>query len=99
MQIIPIEDTPSQVVKVALAGQNCRIAIYQKSTGLFCDVFVNDAAVVVGALCLNLNKIMRAGYTGFVGDLFFQDGHGSADPSFPGLGSRFTLCYLEAGDQ
>lgn len=98
MLIIPIADTFSQTFKIQLANQNCQIALYQKSTGLYCDVSVNDAPIVVGAICQNMNRIMRAGYTGFVGDLFFQDTQGGLDPSSPGLGTRFVLGYLEASD-
>jgi len=98
MQTIPISDVYSQTLSAQLGGQNCKISIYQKSTGLFCDLYVSDALIIGGVLCLNLVRIVRDAYLGFVGDLFFMDGQGSADPVSPGLGSRYVLYYLEAGD-
>ncbi len=99
MQIIPIIDEPSQTLKAKLAGQNCVINLYQKSTGLFCDLYVSDALIVGGVICENLNRIVRSAYLGFTGDLMMMDTQGTDDPSTPGLGSRFLLCYLEASDQ
>lgn len=105
MQIIPISDTFSQTLSVTLAGQNCRINLYQKSTGLFCDLYVSDVAIVTGVICQNLNRIVRSLYLGFIGDLCFFDTQGSVtvpstglDPSSPGLGTRYLLCYLSTVD-
>jgi hypothetical protein len=98
MQIIPIIDTPSQTLSVQLAGQACKIALYQKSTGFYCDLSVNDVLIIGGVICENLNRIVRSAYLGFVGDLCFQDTQGTDDPSSPGLGTRFLFCYLEAAD-
>lgn len=98
MQIIPIVDAPSQTLAVQLAGQSCTINVYQKSTGLFLDLLVNDALIVGGVICENMNRIVRSLYLGFVGDLLFQDTQGESDPSTPGLGTRFVLCYLETSD-
>lgn len=98
MQIIPITDTYSQTLTVTLAGQSCRIAIYTKSTGLFCDIYVDDILIIGGVICLDRVKIVRGTYLGFIGDLMFSDTQGAADPVSPGLGSRFLLCYLGAND-
>lgn len=98
MQIIPLVDTYSQTLSVTLAGQSCRIALYTKSTGLFCDLYVNDVLIIGGVICQNLNRIARSLHLGFVGDLCFLDTQGKADPASPGLGARFLLCYLETSD-
>ena len=98
MQIIPIADTYSQTLTVTLAGLSCRIALYTKSTGLFCDLYVNDTLIIGGVICLDRVKIVRGAYLGFIGDLMFADIQGAAEPSSAGLGSRFMLCYLEVGD-
>ena len=98
MQIIPLQPTPSQVVTVSLANQACQIAVYQLSTGLFVDLSVNNALIIGGVLCENLNRIVRSLYLGFIGDLCFIDNQGDADPVYTGLGSRFSLAYLEASD-
>ena len=96
MLSIPILDVPSQTFQVQLSGQSCGINIYQKSTGLYCDVYVNDVLIVGGVLCLNLNLIVVDAYLGLIGDLVFYDNQGLNDPSTPGLGSRYQLLYLSA---
>jgi len=98
MQIVPIIDVVSQTLTITLGGQSCRIDLKTRSTGLFCDLYVNDALVIGGVACRNLTRIVIDAYLGFVGDLMFSDTQGTADPSAPGLGSRFLLFYLEAGD-
>jgi hypothetical protein len=98
MQIIPINDTYSQTITIQLANQACKINLYQKSTGLFCDLYVSNALIIGGVICQNLNRIVRDLYLGFIGDLFFQDTQGGSDPSSPGLGTRYLFCYLETSD-
>lgn len=98
MQIIPISDTFSQTLSVQLAGQNCTINLYQKTTGFYCDLFVNGSLLIGGVICQNLNRIVRSVYLGFIGDLCFFDTQGETDPISPGLGTRYLFIYLEASD-
>jgi hypothetical protein len=98
MQIIPLQPVPSQTVGAILANQTCTITVYQKRYGLFLDLYVGSTLIIAGALCQNLNRLVRSSYLGFVGDLAFIDNHGSADPVYTGLGSRYSLAYLEASD-
>lgn len=102
MMAIPLQAVASQVVSVALAGQACRINVYQKTTGLYLDLYVNDALIIGGVICQHANKIVRDAYLGFVGDLAFFDTQAGnqppLDPSYDGLGARFALMYLEASD-
>jgi hypothetical protein len=98
MLSVPIQATPSQTFSVTLGNQNCRINLYQRSTGLYCDLYVNDALIIGGVICLNANVIVRDGYLGFVGDLVFYDLQGGTDPVSTGLGARYILVYLEASD-
>ncbi|WP_409449594.1 phage baseplate plug protein [Acinetobacter sp.] len=98
MQQIPIQQTPSQVVSVILANQNCQISLYQKSTGIFFDLRVNDRPVVTTRLVRNTVPLVRQRYLGFVGDLIVMDMQGNKDPEYTGLGSRYMLYYLEATD-
>jgi hypothetical protein len=98
MLIIPLKAVPSQAVTASLGGQNCQVNVYQKSTGLFCDVYVSDVLIIGGVICQNLNRIVRSAYLGFLGDLFFFDQHGTDDPDYTGVGSRYLLYYLEVGD-
>jgi hypothetical protein len=98
MQIIPINDVASQTLTVQLGAQNCKINLYQRSTGLYCDVYVSDVLVIGGVICQNLNRIVRDLYLGFAGDIGFLDMQGADDPTSPGLGTRYVFCYLETTD-
>jgi len=91
--VIPIIATPSQKLSVVLAGQNCQINIYQKSTGLFADLFVNNAAIFTTKLCRDRLSMTGKQYFGFIGDLYFKDLMGANDPDFSGLGQRYILCH------
>ena len=98
MQIIPLQAVANQAVTVSLGGQNTQINIYQKLYGLFVDLYVLDTLLVAGTPALNLNRIVRSTYLGFIGDLIFLDTQGSDDPTYTGLGTRFHLAYLEASE-
>jgi hypothetical protein len=95
---IPVTPVPSQIFNVNLASQVCTIKIYQRSTGLFLDLYVAASLIVGGVICQDANRIVRDAYLGFVGDLAFYDTQGSDDPEYSGLGSRWVLCYLEVAD-
>lgn len=93
MQIVQLIAVPSQTVAVILNSQNCTINVYQKSTGLYLDLLVNDIALLTCVQCLNGNLIVRDEYLGFLGDLFFADMQGVNDPTFDGIGKRYFLAY------
>lgn len=98
MMTIPISALPSQTLHAVLAGQNCTINIYQKSTGVYLDLFVDSVAVVTCGICLDRANTVRYDYLGFVGGLVFADSQGVTDPDYTGFGSRYDLIYLEASD-
>ena len=98
MQIIPVDAIPNQTINVQLAGQNCTLNIYQKSTGLYMDVLVNGILIIGGVICQNLNRIVRSLYLGFIGDFCFIDTQGKTNPVFSGLGVQYVLAYLEVTD-
>lgn len=91
--LVPLSPTPSQTVTVQLGGQNCRLKVYQKSTGVYLDLYVDDVLAAGGCICQNGNAILRIGYTGFVGELAFVDTQGADDPDYTGFGTRFILAY------
>lgn len=95
---VPIQPVPSQQLSVVLAGQNCQIAIYQKSTCLFVDLNVNGVDVSVGIQAHDAVPLNPFTYSSFNGNLMFIDTQGSDDPSYSGLGSRFVLIYLTAAE-
>jgi len=98
MQIVPVQATENQSFQVNLNGQATQLNIYAKSTGLFMDVLVNNALIVSSVICEDHNRIVRDNYLGFVGDLCFIDQHGTNDPEYTGIGSRYLLYYLDSAD-
>jgi hypothetical protein len=95
---IPISATPSQSLSVQLAGQQCQIKIYAKSSGVFLDLSVNNTPIRTAVLCMDRVKLVRHPYLGFIGDMTFVDTQGKHDPDYTGFGSRYVLTYLEASD-
>ncbi|CAG4888007.1 phage baseplate plug family protein [Paraburkholderia saeva] len=98
MQLVPLSAVPSQRLSILLGGQNCQIKVYQKTTGVYLDLSVNDAPIVSGIVCRDRVVLVRDVYLGFIGDLSFFDTQGVSDPTYTGFGARFQLVYLEAGD-
>jgi len=94
MLYIPLQAVPSQLVNVTLSDQACQIAVYQLSTGMFVNLFVNNALVIGGVIAEDRNRIVRSKYLGFVGDLAFVDIHGKEDPVYTEIGTRYFLVYL-----
>lgn len=91
---IPLAAVPAQVLNVRLGTQPCRIAVRQKSTGMFLDLFVADRAIVLGVICLDRVYMIRDAYRGFIGDLAFVDTQGHSDPLFGGLSDRYKLLWV-----
>lgn len=99
MQTIPIKSVPNQVLTVMLTGQLTKIELSTSSDGLmYASIYLNDAAIVTGVICQNLNRLIRDAYHGFAGDLAFYDTQGSNDPTYDGLGVRYQLTYLTAAE-
>lgn len=98
MQTVPIQAIPAQTLQVVLGGQNCQISVSQKTQGVFVDVSVDDVDIVVGVLAHDAVPLICREYVEFIGNLLFIDTQGSDDPSYSGMGSRFTLNYLTAAE-
>lgn len=102
VQVVPIQPNPNQTVQVVLSNQACTLNIYQKSTGLFMDVLVDDVLIIGGVICQNLNRIVRSLYLGFIGDFAWVDVQGTVDangiavgtdPVYTGFGTQYFLIY------
>lgn len=93
--VIPVQPVPYQTLNVVLNGTFIRLDLYERSTGLYLNLYLNDVLVVAGAICQNQNPILHAPYLGLGGDLFFMDLQGSDDPLSSGLGTRFILIFAE----
>ncbi|MDE2434742.1 MAG: hypothetical protein KGM49_00645 [Sphingomonadales bacterium] len=90
---IPLIARPSQTVTVQLGTLNSRIKVYQKRTGLYLDLHVNNRAVVLGVLCRDRVYLLRGIDPTFQGDLCFVDTQGLDDPVYSGLADRFQLLW------
>ena len=92
--IVPLLTVPAQAITCTLNDQPCSINVYQRTTGLYVDVGVNDRLIIAGVIALDRIKIVRDVYLGFVGDLAFWDSQGTSDPDWTGLNSRYFLGYF-----
>jgi len=96
---VPLAAVPSQQLSITLDGQNCLIAVYQKTTGLYFDMQFNGVPFTSTVRCLNRARLCEdRQYLGFVGDFLFFDTQGDSDPTFDGLDGRYMLVYLQAAD-
>lgn len=94
MQIVPLNQTAAQSLNISLNNQSCGLSVYQKQTGLYLDLTINDLIIVQGAICLDRNLIVRSQYLGLSGDLAFVDTQGTSDPFYTGFTTRWILVYL-----
>lgn len=95
---IPLQAVPSQALSVNLDGQSCYIAVYQRYTGLYLDLYLDSTLIIAGVICQHLNPIVMEAYRGFSGDLTFYDTQGSSDPDYTGLADRWQFVYLSASE-
>jgi hypothetical protein len=102
MMTIPLRAVPNQVVTFVIGSQNQQnqVNVYQKSIGMFLDLYVNEEPVLSAVLCRNLTPLVINSYIGFpTGDLIFVDTLGlNADPLYTGLGTRWFLLYVAPSD-
>lgn len=91
---IPLQSVENQTVTVLLNNQNCQINIYQKSTGVYLDLFKDNNAIVTTRLCVDRVPIVRNRSSGFIGELVFIDEFGSQNPDYLGLGVNYRLYYV-----
>jgi hypothetical protein len=99
MKIIPLQSVKNQTTNIVIGGQYVVLNVYQKDGfGVFMDVYSAGVPIVVGQICQDRNRVVRSAYLGFAGDFCFIDNEGSADPDWTGIGSRFSLAYLETAD-
>ena len=92
---IPLKAVPSQKIIVDLATQSCTIAIRQLGGRQFLSLSVEGNIICQSVLMVDRSPIVRARYTGFIGDLMSVDIEKSEPPSFTGWGTRFILIYSD----
>lgn len=73
---------PSQTIAgpIPMTASSPAEPTYENINPVFLDLYVNDALVVGGVICLNGTRIVRDAYLGFVGDLAILDTEGNLTP-------------------
>lgn len=94
MLTIPLKPIPSQALNVVLAQQYCTINLYQKSTGLYFDLLIDNTPIVTCVIVRDRLNLVSEAYHGFIGNLMIVDLQEKADPQYLGLGERWVLVYL-----
>ena len=84
MQLIEIQQIPSQEFNVVLDEQNCFIKIYQK----------DNKIIWQGILCHSFINLKPYNYLDFKGVLVFVDLFGKEDPNYTQYNTRFQLLYM-----
>ena len=99
MLLVPLDSVPSQTLFITLGGQACSIALRDNGDNLYFSLFVSNAPIMVGKICRNRQRLLVGlDYRGFIGDFVFVDLQGDDQPAYIGLGSRWQLYYLGAGE-
>ena len=95
---IPLQPIPAQEVQVILDGQNCTLSVYWRWWKLYADLLVDSEPVFTSAMCQNLQRVNQSPSALFSGVLMFVDSLGEEAPRWEGLGTRWTLLYLDADE-
>lgn len=96
---VPLQAVPIQTLAVTLARQAVQIAVRQNGDNVYFDLINAGEYVVRTRIVRDRQRLLLdARYHGFVGDFVFVDTQGTDDPVYTGLGARFVLIYLGAGE-
>lgn len=93
---IPLKQVPSQAVNVLLAGQPCTIELRLMGGRQYFSLSVNGTVICRNVLMVNLSRIVRAAYTGFIGDFAVIDTQGDEPPQYTGWNTRWLLAFNDA---
>ena len=90
---IPLRPVPAQTVQVSLAGQPVTLYLRQLGGRQYLSVSWAGEVLCDTVLMVNRSAIIRAAYTGFVGDIAVYDTQGDEAPSYDGWGGRWRLLF------
>jgi len=93
---VPLRAIPSQSVNVILAGQPCIIDLRDTGGRQYLSLSLNGTVICRNVLVVNRSAIVRAAYTGFVGDLAAVDTQDDEAPDYTGWGTRWFLAFNDA---
>ena len=92
---IPLKQRPSQSVNVTLAGQPCTIRLRLLGDRQYLSLSNGGDVICENVLVQNRAKIIRAAYTGFIGDIIAVDLQGDEPPDYTGWGERWVLVFSD----
>lgn len=90
---IPLQPVPSQQVQVPLDGQPCVITLRQLGGRQYLSLSLQGVEICGNVLVQDRSAIVRAAYTGFVGDIAAVDTQGADAPQYTGWNSRWLLLF------
>ena len=90
---IPLRPAPAQTVQVSLAGQPVTLYLRQLGGRQYLSASWAGEVLCDTVLMVNRSAIIRAAYTGFVGDIAVYDTQGDDAPDYTGWGSRWQLLF------
>lgn len=90
---IPLRAVPAQTVQVTLAGQPVTLYLRQLGGSQYISVSWAGTVLCETVLMVNRSAIIRAAYTGFIGDIAVNDTQGDDAPDYTGWGSRWQLLF------
>lgn len=90
---IPLRAVPSQTVQVSLAGQPVTLYLRQLGGRQYISVSWAGEVLCDTVLMVNRSAIIRAPYTGFIGDIAVNDTQGDEAPEYTGWSSRWQLLF------
>lgn len=93
---VPLKAVPAQSVNVILAGQPCTIALTEIGGRQYLSLSNNGVVICRNVLVVNRSAIVRAAYTGFIGELAAIDTQGDEAPQYGGWGTRWLLAFNDA---
>lgn len=99
---VPLIAVPNQQLNIILNDQNCTIAIYQRDTRMYLDLFVGQTPIRKGMICLPFAPIISKPCN-FSGQLRIVDILSSPQsqqpPEYSELGTRYKLYYLSPEEE
>jgi len=96
ISMIPLKAVPSQAVNAPLAGQPCTIELRDIGGRQYLSLSVSGKVICRNVLVVNRSAIVRAKYTGFIGELAAIDTKGDDAPVYTGWGTRWLLAFNDA---
>lgn len=93
---VPLKPVPSQAVNAVLAGQPCTLELREIGGRQYLGLSISGKVICRNVLIVNRSAIVRAKYTGFIGELAAIDTQGDDAPVYTGWGTRWLLAFNDA---